>query len=95
MKAARALAIEALSWSDEGRLSVIYETITGRVPDGQELEILQKAQSDFEAFYREHPELAATFANEAIDGKYTPEAIAAWSMIINTLYNLDITKTRS
>lgn len=95
MKAAQALAIEVLSWSDEGRLSAVYETITGRVPDDQELGILQKAQIDFEIFYREHPELAATFANEATDGKYPPHAIAAWAMIINTLYNLDITKTRS
>lgn len=95
MKAAREFAIQALRWEDEGRLSAVYETITGRVPDAQELEILQKALRDFEAFYQTHPELAAVFTEKEADDSHQPEAIAAWAMIINTLYNLDITKTRS
>ncbi|MDB4372567.1 DUF1553 domain-containing protein [Mariniblastus sp.] len=95
MKAARELAVEALNWEDEGRLSAVYETITGRVPDVQELEILQKALSDFKALYQTHPELTAAFTGEGTNGDHQPESIAAWAMIINTLYNLDITKTRS
>ena len=95
MKAARELAVQALHWKDEGRLAAVYETITGRVPDAQEHEILQKALSDFEVLYQTHPELTAVFANKKTHGDHPPQSIAAWTMIINTIYNLDITKTRS
>ena len=95
MKAARALAIQALSWKDEGRLAAVYETITGRVPDAVELDILQKALGDFEVLYQTHPELTAAFADKERNGDHQAQSIAAWAMIINTIYNLDITKTRS
>ncbi len=95
MKAAQQLALQALNWKEEGRLSAVYETITGKVPDTHEQEILQKAFDDFEAFYQERPTLTEAFADKNTDGKYSPHVIAAWAMIINTIYNLDITKTRS
>ena len=95
MKAAKQLAIQALSWEDEGRLSAVYETITGKTPDKREQEILQKAFDDFETFYQERPALTESFTETTPDGKHSPHAIAAWAMIINTIYNLDITKTRS
>ena len=95
MKAAEHLAIHALSLEEEGRLSAVYETITGRVPDAREQEVLQKALADFETFYRERPELAKVFAEKNTDSKHPAHAVAAWAMIVNTIYNLDITKTRS
>jgi len=95
MKAARALAIQALNWKEEGRLAAVYETITGRVPDDVELDILQKALGDFEVLYQIHPELTAAFADKERNGDHQAQSIAAWAMIINTIYNLDITKTRS
>jgi len=95
MKAARALAIQALNWKEEGRLAAVYETITGRVPDAVELDILQKALGDFEVLYQTHPELTAAFADKEGNGDHQAQSIAAWAMIINTIYNLDITKTRS
>ena len=95
MKAAQQLAVQALNWKEEGRLSAVYETITGKVPDTREQEILQKAFDDFEAFYQERPALSEAFADKNTDDKHSPHAIAAWAMIINTIYNLDITKTRS
>ncbi|MCP4941471.1 MAG: DUF1553 domain-containing protein [Planctomycetaceae bacterium] len=95
MKAAQQLAVQALNWEEEGRLAAVYETITGKVPDTREQEILQKALDDFETFYQERPALTEAFADKNTDGKHSPHAIAAWAMIINTIYNLDITKTRS
>ena len=95
MKAAQQLAVQALNWEEEGRLAAVYETITGKVPDTREQEILQKAFDDFEAFYQERPALSEAFADKNTDDKHSPHAIAAWAMIINTIYNLDITKTRS
>ena len=95
MKAAQQLAVQTLNWEEEGRLAAVYETITGKVPDTREQEILQKALDDFETFYQERPALTEAFADKNTDGKHSPHAIAAWAMIINTIYNLDITKTRS
>jgi hypothetical protein len=95
MKAAQHLAVHALSLENEGRLSAVYETITGRVPDAREQEVLQKALADFENFYRERPELAKVFADKNTDSQHQAHAVAAWAMIVNTIYNLDITKTRS
>ena len=95
MKAAQQLARQVLNWEDEGRLSAVYETITGKVPDTREQEILQEAFDDFEAFYRERPALTEAFTKTTKDGNHSPHATAAWAMIINTIYNLDITKTRS
>lgn len=95
MKAAQQFAIRALDWEQEGRLAAVYETITGKIPDGGEHDILQKALNDFEIFYQEQPSLADAFADQNSEGKYPNHKIAAWAMIINTIYNLDITKTRS
>ena len=95
MNAAQHLAVHALSLKDEGRLSAVYERITGRIPDAREQEVLQKALADFETFYQERPELAKVFADKNTDSQHQPHAVAAWAMIVNTIYNLDITKTRS
>ncbi len=94
MKAAQQLATQALNWETESRLSAVYETITGQVPDPREQEILQKAFEDFEAFYQEQPALTEAFVDKNTEGKHSHHLIAAWTMIINTIYNLDITKTR-
>ena len=95
MKAAQRLAIQALSLEAEGRLSAVYETITGRLPDAREQEVLLKALKDFEVFYQKHPALTEAFLDQQSDHSHPPQAVAAWAMIVNTIYNLDITKTRS
>ena len=41
------------------------------------------------------PELAKAFVDQKEDDQHSAHEIAAWAMIINTIYNLDITKTRS
>ena len=95
MKAAQHLAVQALGLEAEGRLSAVYETITGRLPDAREQEVLLKTLKDFEIFYQEHPALTEAFLGQQSDHSHPPHAVAAWAMIVNTLYNLDITKTRS
>ncbi|MDC0307158.1 DUF1553 domain-containing protein [bacterium] len=95
MKAAQHLAVQALNLKAERRLPGIYETITGRVPDTREQEVLQNAFNDFESFYSERPALAKSLVDDNIAPHHAAHTIAAWTMIINTIYNLDITKTRS
>ena len=95
MKAAQRLAIQTLGLEAEGRLAAVYETITGRLPDAREQEVLRKALTDFEVFYQEHPALTEAFLGQPSDHNHPLHAVAAWAMIVNTIYNLDITKTRS
>jgi len=98
LKAARHLASTVLENPDrspESRLSRIYETITSKLPDALESETLLRSVRDMESMYREKPGLAAQLCEglEFSDGVSAPE-LAAWTMLVSSVYNLDITKTR-
>ena len=98
LKAARHLALKTLTQSSEGpedRLKVVYETITSELPDSKEESAMQEALADLLALYEEKPELA----QQLCEGVNFPEGVkapelAAWTMLVSSLYNLDITKTR-
>jgi hypothetical protein len=98
LKAARHLGLQVLGNSTakrDDRLTMVYETITSALPDAQEKATLQKALADLIALYQGQPELA----EQLCDGVESPPSVeapelAAWTMLISSLYNLDITKTR-
>jgi hypothetical protein len=98
LKAARHLAHQTIadrSARPADRLAVIYETITSRVPDAGETEILLKVVDDLEAVYRDNTSLA----DQLCQGVELPSGVnaselAAWTILASTIYNLDITKTR-
>ncbi|MEM7013885.1 MAG: DUF1549 and DUF1553 domain-containing protein, partial [Verrucomicrobiota bacterium] len=95
LKCAQELAADTLKQAPEERLAFAYESVTSQLPDESEASILNNTISDFEALYAENPELAAAITEGAILGEgITEPQLAAWTMLINTLYNLDITKTR-
>ena len=97
-KAARHLALKTLTQSSEGpedRLKVVYETITSELADSKEESAMQEALADLLVLYEEKPELA----QQLCEGVSFPEGVkaselAAWTMLVSSLYNLDITKTR-
>jgi hypothetical protein len=98
LKAARHLAHQTIadrSLSPADRLAAVYETITSRLPDAGETEILLKLAEDLETIYRENPTLADQLCHGVPlrEGLSTAE-LAAWTMLVSTVYNLDITKTR-
>ena len=94
LKAARQLASETLKQKPEDRIRILYETITSQLPDQQETEVLQGTLDDLRKIYAEFPELAGSLTqNASLDGTSADE-LAAWTVLVNTLYNLDITKTR-
>jgi hypothetical protein len=98
IKAARHLAQKVLSQTglvDEQRLSVIYETITSQLPDKKETQILLELVRDLKKKYEESPQAAQDLCGDIKfqqAEKYSE--LAAWTVLINSLYNLDITKTR-
>lgn len=94
-KAARALAARTLQQETDRRIEFIWETVTGRLPDESERETLRSLVADLTDQYREDLDLCDSVCG---DSSYTPEAarpeLAAWTVVGNTLYNLDIVKTR-
>ena len=98
LKAARTLAqlvLEKESLSDAERFSIAYETVTSKLPDTKEQETFSKLREDLLESYRND----AALADQLCEGLTMPDAeskaqLAAWTIIANTLYNLDITKTR-
>ena len=95
--AARHLAhsvVESPFANSQMRIGFLFETILCRMPDATERDVLQQLIDDLLAKYKDNPELA----EELCKGLATvPEAqveIAAWTVLINALYNLDITKNR-
>jgi len=86
--AQRVLADAALD-SDARRLTAAYETITSQLPDEAERAIWHAALADLKTLYQEDRALAA----EACDGEASAE-LAAWTLLVSSIHNLDITKTR-
>ena len=81
--------------TDQQRLEFIYESVTSKLPDSAESAKLLTLKSDLEKYYTEEPELAATLC-EGMDGVSDDVKVplAAWTVVVNTVLNLDITKTR-
>ena len=96
MKAAAHLAKQALSqvsFSDARKITFIYETITSQLPDGQETALLLELLKKTTVKYKQMP-LQADKLCASIKGTQNKVELAAWTMLVNTIYNLDVTKTR-
>jgi hypothetical protein len=99
LKAARHLAHETIadrSLNPNDRLAVLYETITSKLPDANEAESFLQMVKDLEHIYESNSDLS----DQLCEGLKLHEGVsavelAAWTMLVNTIYNLDITKTRS
>ena len=74
---------------------MIYEAITSQLPDKQETKILSSLLTEMKNKYRTNPKEAQKLCNGLTLVKpedYTD--LAAWTMVVNSLYSLDVTKTR-
>jgi hypothetical protein len=98
LKAARSLAqmaLEAEAKDESKRLSLVYETVTSKLPDEKERQVLANLVRNLEKNYLEQPALADAICNGLNVGDAEKKAqLAAWTVLVNALYNLDITKTR-
>lgn len=95
MDAARTLARRMDAEKQADPFTMLYELITGHTPDAAELAALQVAFSDFEAYYSEHPELASALVLSKDEEVAHLSRLAAWTMLVNSVLNLDIVKMRS
>ncbi len=98
LKAARHLAHETIadrSLSPADRLALLYETITSRLPDAGETGTSLKMIEDLVAMYRDNSDLADQLCEGVpLHKGVSASELAAWTMLVSTIYNLDITKTR-
>ena len=103
LKAARELALATLRQNPADRIDYMWETVTSQLPDANERETLHTLVTDLTKKYRDDPTLADALCENAdlqsiVHQGHEPAIVraklAAWTMVGNTLYNLDITKTR-
>ena len=72
-----------------------YETITTTLPDEKERKVYTDLLEDLMQTYGENPKLAEELCEGIELGSANEKAqLAAWTVLVNTLYNLDVTKTR-
>jgi hypothetical protein len=77
-------------------LRYAYESVTSCVADDEELADLANAVEQFRAVYIADPKAAQAVTAEAGDITDAERVeLAAWTMLVNSLFNLDITKTRN
>ena len=98
MKAARNLAMTVLVPKEakpSQRIAFAYETITSRLPDKEEQKTLYELLQSLYKTYLNEPALADEICEGLpVKEKDQKAKIAAWTILVNSLYNLDITKTR-
>ena len=98
LKAARTLAqkaLEAEAKDEPKRLALVYETVTSKLPDETERQVLTDLLQNLQKNYLEQPALADAICQGVNVGDAQKKAqLAAWTVLVNALYNLDITKTR-
>ncbi len=98
-KAARHFAtqvVEQNKQDDAQRLSQLYESVTSQLPDKIELAALNQGLASLRTAYQEDVVAAKAMTADLklADDRQRIE-IAAYTMLINSLFNLDITKTRN
>jgi hypothetical protein len=97
MAAARELARKTLETETTDlskRLAFVYETVTSKLPDEKERQVLSDLVRNLQKNYFEQPALADAICNGLnVEGAKKKAQLAAWTVLVNALYNLDITKT--
>ena len=97
-KAARHFAIQLLSetgMTRQDRIRAAYESITGSLPDDSEFATLNDGLKAFHVAYENDLPSAHAMTNdlELPDDNQRID-IAAYTMLLNSLFNLDIAKTK-
>ena len=97
-EAARHFAQQLISTpnqSDAQRLSIAFESITSHLPDADEQANLLSGLEGFRSIYRDDLDSARSMTTDLKNANDTERVeLAAYTMVINSLFNLDAAKTR-
>jgi hypothetical protein len=97
-KAAKHFAQRVLAkaeMNDEQRLTYAYESVTSHLPDASEVTSLSSGLEMLRSTYREDLDAAMAMTADVEEASNEDRIeIAAFTMLINSLFNLDVTKTR-
>jgi hypothetical protein len=95
VEAARVLAQRVLlgpATSDEARVDQCALRLLARPLRPEEKEVVLASLADLSAYYQAHPEDAArliAFGETKAPAELPPPQLAAWTMVVNELMNLD------
>lgn len=95
VEAARHLAqltLKSSATKDEERLDFVAKRILARPFRGEELPVVQASLSELQKYYTAHADNAKKLISEGEskpDAALDPAALAAWTMLVNELMNLD------
>ena len=78
---------------DEEKIARLYETVTSKVPDGEQATQLAGGLEMFRELYQEDAESAQAMFPQEEDPARRQEH-AAWTMLVHSLFNLDSLKNR-
>ena len=79
------------------QLALAYEMITSQEPSAVEMNQLESALDEFRTLYSQDNRSAAQLTEPFLNAETNSEArveLAAWTMLVHSLFNLDVTKTR-
>ena len=89
--------LQSMEPTDEERIQLAYERITSQIPNPSEMSLMVNTLNQFRAIYRndvsDAENMIATVSDNhsySVDQKVE---LASWTMLVNSLLNLDITKT--
>ncbi len=81
--------------NDVNCLRIAFESITSQLPDTDELADLQKGLEGFRSIYREDVGAAQAMTSDlTLESDAQRIELAAFTMVVNSLFNLDTAKTR-
>ncbi len=87
--------------TDDKKLLTAYESITSQMPDEQTLGQLRTAREEFLNLYANDPAAAEAMVTASTDPDIAAMSdselqveLASWTMLVHSLLNLDVTKTR-
>jgi hypothetical protein len=96
-KAAKKCANLTLKETDElqERLSHIYEKLTSQEPNAEHLKLMEEALNGFTDIYQNDKTLTEELTPELKDADFSERVnVAAWTMLVHSLFNLEISKVR-
>jgi hypothetical protein len=90
-----ALAVGSQAPSDAVRLGIAFESVTSHRPNDEEQAVLLSGLESLRSLYRDDVEAARAMTSDLTLTSDTQRIeLAALTMVVNSLFNLDATKTR-